>query len=98
MIECAGGACGFHYVGDEMKSMQESQAPKHRRSFKRRIPEALDIAPLNGVLNQLRGVIEVELLLDMCAMGFDRLYAQVKLLGDLSRALALADHVEYFQF
>src|SRR5665213_1168290 len=49
-------------------------------------------------MHQLRRVLKIQLLLDVSAMGFNRLDAQVKFLGDGPRAVSLADQAEDFQF
>jgi hypothetical protein len=54
----------------------------------------LGFHPANGVPNQRRGVLQFELLLDMTAVHIDRLRTEVKLLGDVTRALALADELK----
>ena len=58
----------------------------------------LRLPPLNCVLNQLGCVSEVELFLNVRAMRFDRLNAEMELFGNLAGAVALADEAEHFEF
>src|SRR3569833_1017820 len=48
----------------------------------------LRLSPLNGVLDQLGGVLEIELLFDVRAGGLDGFNAEVKFLRDLARSMA----------
>ena len=54
--------------------------------------------PGRCVLGQLRGVFQVELMLDLLAIVLDRLDAQMQLLGDFTGLFPLANQLEHFQF
>ena len=58
----------------------------------------LRFAPLDGVLDEFRGVAEVEFLFNVGAVGFDCFDAEVEFFGDLARAVTLADQAENFEF
>src|SRR5947209_8354751 len=51
----------------------------------------LPFDPLNRVTDQFRRVLQIELFLDLLAVIFDRLHAEMKFLGDLACAAPLAD-------
>src|SRR5437763_14954967 len=52
---------------------------------------------LNGEAEELVAALEVELLLDVLAVGLDGLDAEEELVGDLAGAEAFPDHAEDFQ-
>ena len=52
-----------------------------------RLTRAFALDPLHGVLHQLGGCLQVELVLDARPVGLDRLDRQVQPLGNLARAL-----------
>lgn len=54
--------------------------------------------PFDRPQDQLGAAIEVQLLLEVGAVGFYGADAQVQFLGDLLRCAAFADQLEYFQF
>jgi hypothetical protein len=54
--------------------------------------------PGGGMLGKFRGVLQIELLLDLFAIILNCLNAQVKLPSNLTRLLPLADKLEDFQF
>ena len=53
--------------------------------------------PLNRVLEQLGSISQIQLVLDMCSVGFDSLYTQVQSLGYLTSPMTLADQTKHLQ-
>ena len=54
----------------------------------------LAVYPANGGLNQLRGGSQIKLLFDVKPVDFNRLDAQMKFVGNLTRAVPLTDQLE----
>jgi len=74
----------FSNQGDEVTHLLFTSKDSSRPlQGARVVPETL-VLPMNGVLDQLRGALEVEFLFDMRLVCFDRFDAEVKLLGDLA--------------
>ena len=61
------------------------------------IAEGLGVEPLNGVLNQSRGVVERKFFFDVCAVRFYRFYAQMQILSDLAGGVSFSDKTEDFK-
>src|ERR1017187_1794081 len=57
----------------------------------------LDLRPANGITDQVGPAHQFELVLDIRAVHFDGLNAQMKVLGDLAGPLALPDELEDFE-
>src|ERR1039458_3231682 len=57
----------------------------------------LDFRPANGITDKVSPTHQFELVLDICAVHFDGLNAQMKVLGNLARPLALSDELEDFE-
>ena len=53
---------------------------------------------LESVLHQFGAVLQVQLVLDVLAVGFDGADTEAKLLGDLPRTAPFADETEDFEF
>src|SRR5215203_7485012 len=70
---------------------------KAPRSRKRRSAGAAGLDPLGGAMGQLGGGPDHQLLLEMLAVGFDRLDAQMEGLRDLAGAPALPDQAKHLQ-
>ena len=56
----------------------------------------LRFGPAHGVPHQGSHIFQLKLLLNVTAVHIDRLRAEVKLLRDIARALALADELGLF--
>src|SRR4051812_43400507 len=52
------------------------------------------VHPVESVLDEFGGILEVELALDVLAVGFHRADAQMEFPGDLASAAALPDHAK----
>src|SRR5436189_6184668 len=59
-----------------------------------RVRRSAPSRPLHGCAHQLGRVAEIEFLLDVRAMGFNRAEAEVKFLSDLARGAALTHQLE----
>ncbi len=57
-----------------------------------------ELHPLDRMAKQFRCVLQFELALDVLAMRFDGLDAQVKIFGDLAGRCSVSDHFEDLQF
>src|SRR5580698_4754672 len=55
------------------------------------------VAPANGFPQQLRGVGELQLVLDPRAIGLDGLYADIEGLRDATRFISLPQEAEHFE-
>jgi hypothetical protein len=56
------------------------------------------VGPSNCILEQLSGISQVQLFLDMSSVCFNRFYAEMQSSGDFACAVTLADHSEDFEF
>ena len=55
---------------------------------------SLRVHPIEGVVDQFGSAFQAELALDVFAVGFDGLDAQVQFVSNLARAMPLADQVD----
>ena len=64
----------------------------------RRSAKVLSFHPPDRLADEGGGVRQLEFFLDVEAMDFDRLHAQMEMLGNLARPPALADQLEDLEF
>src|SRR4051812_36243884 len=55
------------------------------------------VDPVESVLDQFGGILEVELALDVLAVGFNSADAQMEFPGDLASAATFPDHAKNFE-
>jgi len=58
----------------------------------------LGFDPTNRLVHNIRPAAKLQFLPNVCAMHLDRFDAQMKMVGDFSCRLALADELENFEF
>lgn len=79
--------------------MEENSIPQGRSGGQifRRETGMLVTNPLRGVMDQFHGIAQMQLVLDIVAVGFDGFEAQTERFGNFSSALSSAKHSKYLQ-
>ncbi len=95
---CPSCLCGFRLAAHKIKGATRGQVPVVAPLILRTLVclSAFQF-PFDRVADQFIAVLEVELGLDVFAVCFDGLGAQVQSLGYLTRAQALTDQLEHLQ-
>src|SRR5947209_18926688 len=83
--------CLFYIAGEPSRRMPHLPAKEHSL-------QAARADPLHRVTCDLARIAQFELFLDVRAMGFDRLGAEMQRAGDLLNFLAFADALENLNF
>src|SRR4051812_31361676 len=60
--------------------------------------DRLRFHPAHGMADQRSDILQFQLFLNVTAVHIDGLGAEMKLFGDVARALALADQLKHFEF
>src|SRR5687768_17773198 len=81
-----------------MKHRRKDPSQRYPRAQPPEVSALLLCDPIDGEPDHFSAILEAELFLDVSAMGFDGLDAEMKLVGDFASAEATAEKLKHLEF